>query len=397
MQHLLIPRIQWSLLIYEVPISVAVRLEQKTSSFIRKWLNLHHSTTNICFYSSSSPCPLPIKSLTSIFKSCKISGLLLLRDSKDPLVSGNKPNLKSGSWNANGAVRSAESELNFRKLRGPTQFGRAGIGTTSHTPIPNDKHFHEYRKLISKTSKEIDEESQLARALQLQVQCQWTRWDNYVKNDLSWTFVLDTPPNLLSFCLASTYDVLPSPSNLKRWRICAEASCFLCGKEVCTSSHVLGACQISLSQGRFTFRHNSVLNSLVDALNIFIKELPKLPVKCINKVSFVKAGVCKTRTKSKPTGILHLSNDWKVVADLSDGYMFPGHIAVSALRPAIVIYSNTLKRVIIVELTCPCEENMESWHSTKLLKYSGLASVISCNGWYCDLFTIEVGARGYCS
>ena len=87
-------------------------------------------------------------------------------------------------------------------------------------------------------------------------------------------------------------------------------------------------------------------------------------------------------------------NDWKVVADLSDGYMFPGHIAVSALRPDIVIYSNTLKRVIIVELTCPCEENMESWHSTKLLKYSGLASVISCNGWYCDLFTIEVGARG---
>ena len=160
---------------------------------------------------------LPIKSLASIFKSFKISGLLLLRDSKDPLVSGNKPNLKSVSWNANGAVRSAESELNFRKLRGPTQFGRAGIGTTSHKPIPNDKHSHEYRKLISKTSKEIDEESQLARALQLQVQCQWTRWDNYEKNDLSWTFVLDTPPNMLSFCLASTYDVLPSLSNLKRF------------------------------------------------------------------------------------------------------------------------------------------------------------------------------------
>ena len=209
-----------------MPISVAVRLEQKTSSFIRKWLNLHNSTTDICLYSSSSPCPLPIKSLTSIFKSCKITCLLLLRDSKDPLVSGNKPNLKSGSWNANGAVRSAESELNFRKLRGPTQFGRAGIGITSHKPIRNDKHSQEYRKLISKTSKEIDEESQLARALQLQVQCQWTRWDNYVKNDLSWTFVLDTPPNLLSFCLASTYDVLPSPSNLKRWRICPEVLVF---------------------------------------------------------------------------------------------------------------------------------------------------------------------------
>ena len=71
--------------------------------------------------------------------------------------------------------------------------------------------------------------------------------------------------------------------------------------------------------------------------------------------------------------ILHLSNVWKMVADLTESYMFPGHIAVSALHPDIVIYSNTSKRVIIVELTCPCEENMESWHSTKLLKYSGLA------------------------
>ena len=53
------------------------------STYIRKWLHLHQSTTNLCFYSSTSPCPLPINILTSILKSCKISGHLLLRDSKD--------------------------------------------------------------------------------------------------------------------------------------------------------------------------------------------------------------------------------------------------------------------------------------------------------------------------
>ena len=79
-----------------------------------------------------------------------------------------------------------------------------------------------------------------------------------MKNDLSWTFVLDTPPNLLSFCLASTNDVLPC--NLKRWRIYTEASCFLCGKEVCTTSHVLlGACQISLSQGRLLQNYYKII------------------------------------------------------------------------------------------------------------------------------------------
>ena len=41
LQHVLIPRIQWPLLVHEVPISHATKLEQKISSFIRKWLHLH--------------------------------------------------------------------------------------------------------------------------------------------------------------------------------------------------------------------------------------------------------------------------------------------------------------------------------------------------------------------
>ena len=56
--------------------------------------------------------------------------------------------------------------------------------------------------------------------------------DQVGKNDLSWSSILVMPPNLLSFCLASTYDVLPSPRNLKHWRISTECSCFLCGKDV---------------------------------------------------------------------------------------------------------------------------------------------------------------------
>ena len=49
--------------------------------------------------------------LTTILKSSKISGHLLLRDSKDPLVSCNKPDLKSDSWNMKEAVRCAEAEI----------------------------------------------------------------------------------------------------------------------------------------------------------------------------------------------------------------------------------------------------------------------------------------------
>ena len=36
------------------------------------------------------------------------------------------------------------------------------------------------------------------------------------------------------------------------------------------------------------------------------------------------------------------------------------------LRPDIRIFSNSVRKVIIIELTCSCEEKMESWHCTKI-------------------------------
>ena len=220
----------------------------------------------------------------------------------------------------------------------------------------------------------------MCKALQLHLQGQWTRWENYVKNYLSWNSLLAMPANLLSFCLASTY-VLPSPSNLKRWRICTESSCFLCSKEICTTAHVLGACKVSLTQGWFTFRHDSVLSELASILSSFIKALPPTPPKRLIKLAFVKAGKSVPKSKVKPTGILHLASDWVIVSDLQNSYIFPGHIALTSLRPDIVIFSNSLKRVILIELTCPCEENMESWHSIKLTKCSALVESILLNGW----------------
>ena len=86
-QNMLIPRLRWPLLIYKISISVVNCIEHKISSLLRKYPNIHHSTTNICLYSLTSPCPLPLKSLTSIPKSTKVSGHLLLMESADKQIS----------------------------------------------------------------------------------------------------------------------------------------------------------------------------------------------------------------------------------------------------------------------------------------------------------------------
>ena len=74
--------------------------------------------------------------------------------------------------------------------------------------------------------------------------------------------------------------------------------------------------------------------------------------------------------KRTPVGILHHGSDWILLADLNKTYCFPVQIAFTQLRPDIKIFSNSLRKIILIELTCPCEENMESSHGTKINKYS---------------------------
>ena len=51
----------------------------------------------------------------------------------------------------------------------------------------------------------------------------------------------------------------------------------------------------------------------------------------------MKAGKSAPKSGSKPSVILHLNTDWMIITDLKDGYVVPGHIALSALRPDIVL------------------------------------------------------------
>ena len=184
--------------------------------------------------------------------------------------------------------------------------------------------------------------------------------------------------NLTSFCLASTYDTLPSPTNLRRWRITTEAMFTLCSKKVCTTAHILGACKVALQEGRYTFRHDIVLREVIEALQTFISNIKEaVPISNKSSTMFVKKGTKVLRKRTPPVGILHYPSGWVLLADLNSNYCFPVHFVFTQLRPDITIFSNSLRKVVLIELTCPCEENMQSWHSTKINKYLALKTVMA--------------------
>ena len=73
------------------------------------------------------------------------------------------------------------------------------------------------------------------------------------------------------------------------------------------------------------------------------------------------------------------------------------YIAITTLRPDAVIYSQSIKSVIMLELTVPIEDHVSISENIKTTRYRNLVSEChsNINGWKAHLITIEIGCRGY--
>ena len=75
-------------------------------------------------------------------------------------------------------------------------------------------------------------------------------------------------------------------------------------------------------------------------------------------------------------------------------FQFPQHSANTPQRPDIVLYSNTLIVVYLIELKCGDESNFEIQRARKEARYQQLGADICATRWEAQLFAVEVGCRG---
>ena len=153
--------------------------------------------------------------------------------------------------------------------------------------------------------------------------------------------------------------------------------------------HVLAACKMALSLGRYTWRHNEVLSKICLAVEAAL---------VINEKEFIHAADSTTSGGTPATqpvrSILQTANDWKLAADLDGSRNYPACMKQSGLRPDMVVYSESSRTMIVIELTVPFESNISSSHEYKLAKYEGLLKEIHKYGYRTHMFAVEVGARG---
>ena len=172
------------------------------------------------------------------------------------------------------------------------------------------------------------------------------------------------PKGVLSFAVRATIDCLPSPDNLMLWGKKLSDRCKLCGGKG-TLLHILNWCPVALDQGRFTYRHNSVLSSILKSLksgatsnNIQIQIFADLPGNTVN------------------------------------GGTIPASIIPTTEKPDICLYLPDKKKVILFELTVPFESNITQARQRKCDRYGSLVNDINMAGYSCSLICLEIGNRG---
>jgi hypothetical protein len=138
------------------------------------------------------------------------------------------------------------------------------------------------------------------------------------------------PEGTWKFVLNAAHDTLSHNANLHLWRIKPSSLCPLCCAEPQSLVHVLNACKTALQLRRYNSQHDAELYSTI-------------------KISL-------------PEGTRSL-------ADLDTDYTFPSHLAPTDLRPDVVWWNDTTKRVTLLELKIPFDTLLEDAARRKQAKY----------------------------
>ncbi|KAL7382684.1 hypothetical protein ABVT39_026468 [Epinephelus coioides] len=84
-----------------------------------------------------------------------------------------------------------------------------------------------------------------------------------------------------------------------------------------------------------------------------------------------------------------------MLVDVGRRLAFPPEIATTTLRPDMVLWSPSLKKVFIIELTIPWEHSVDEAYEWKRLRYAELAAEAQHRGWNTEVRPVEVGYRGF--
>ena len=394
----------WLFLVHDLDRSSALSLNATATRRLKTWIGIYTTAESGILYRSKQNAGLGLTPVTDHFERMQIVKCQILKHSVcDDIraiyeAKAKKESQQGRKWRYTQANSEAQAAADLH-IMFPRQNGRQGLGNGNFKASLNAA---ERRKLTSSIALQINEEERVSKSHGLNRQGAWTKWiEHSFPFDLSWRNLLyGIDEKVIKFVLHSSINWIKTPDLLHLWSKIKSARCSLCEHKTCSIHHIIANCKFALNDKRYTWRHDSVLLTMDRFLRPHIEEhntsnvaqkIPKI------RESFVRPG----QKAPKKLSCCHKSaldgaSDWKILTDFEhDKLVFPPEILSTNLRPDMIIWSVSLKRVILLELTCPAEENFAYASARKLDRYDELLELIRRAGWDPSLYPFEVGARGF--
>ena len=353
---------RYHLSVHDVHKTHLEKLDSIAKKYLKKWLNIpSHGATDIAIF---HPYLLSVKTPSQLYMEGHAGNYTLMRIKGDEIVNHTLDSRleRESSWTQKSSTivqchRLLEQNIQNDKIFIPSPLNCPDVEHARRHEIPRAK------KAIKKSIQEETLETWNQKVERLTMQGDFTNLLIQEKENVTWQAVIRNVPRvIMSFALNSVTNTLPSPDNLKRWGKRVVSKCPLCGNTG-TLEHILNFCQVALTQKRYNYRHDSVLNHMARVI-----------------------------LANKPENI-------EVYADIPgldlNGSTIPPDILVTLSRPDLVIINRSLKSVYLLELTCSFERNILAAHQRKSTKYVPLKSDIESEGYTCTLIPFEIGSRGH--
>ena len=347
LRHYLIPSTHFHLMVNLIQPSTIATLENTIARFVKKWLQLPRNATRAVIH---HPTVTNVPSLGAVMMKAKLSLLVSLHYSSDPAIIEMNNILNEPAFLQGFMVSKALRER-FQML--DLQQPKKALKTAVKQLVIEERKNKWNNNLES-----------------LQVQRKFIDIINLEDDTKLWNRIVDgLPKGQLSFLLRAGSDTLPTPTNLHRWKFRVSQVCPLCRQpSPCTTAHILSGCPTALLDGRFTWRHDSVLNQLQNNL------------------------------------LLHLDCSWAIFINIpglraSDAppSTIPPNVVVTPYRPDLVAVKGQTLHLVELTVCGNTPSAMAAAHNRKAnkLEYLHLLSDIRRKGWIASYSTIEIGALGH--
>ena len=236
---------RWKFTIYKLTETwVAGNIDSLIYKYVRKWLQFPVSANADHLSFPYNKLGVNFKSAKSIYNQCKLSNRRILKRSQNPEIRTLYKLTSTENVNQDSILNNISTENDLQAISNK-QF-KAKVDRTFNV--------NEQNKVWKKFMNLNEQQILISHIIKVCPSKIINMWQALTKR---------LPSNIFNFCRKALILALPNKSNLFRWKIITDNMCILC-ENIQTQLHVLLNCNKCLV--RYTWRHDSVLNSLVQQL-----------------------------------------------------------------------------------------------------------------------------------